>query len=129
MAEEEQFFVAVKNPDDFRKDLLTANKSVLQLLQRQEELNKIRTEKTEMMFRFSKIIKELHMLIDKLKKTVPASKLRGAPAEIIGKVENITRTASMQRTGTQNMKKEDISRLQKELEMIEQRLDKLDISK
>lgn len=77
--EQDAFYIAIQNPKDFRRELLGSSKNILQLLQRREELMELRARKMQLMFGLSEIMSEIRMLVNRLRKTVPITKLRNVP--------------------------------------------------
>jgi replication fork clamp-binding protein CrfC len=122
--EEDSFYMAVRNPKDFRRELLNSNKQILQLLQKNEDLKGLRIKKIELMFKYNDIISEINMLMSKLKRTIPQTKLRNIP-EIKNKEEKEAAAPKKEKIIYKAEKKNELVRLQQELEQIESKLGKL----
>jgi hypothetical protein len=116
MSEEESvFYVAIEDPIDFRKELLSSSKVIIQLLQRNEHLKELRTEKIQKLFEFSQLMSEITMLIGKLKKAIPETKLRNVPQQKIIEQKRILPEAKP-------IENNDLRQLQLELHAIEEKL-------
>jgi len=130
MAEENKdkdiFYVGVKSPDDFRKDLLEGTKSIIHLLQRYERFKKVRIEKIEEILKLREIVSELNLLNKKLKSSLPQTKLRNLPKINVPDYgdEKIPRHDKKSAKETLNkMKVEQVARSKSELEKLEDELD------
>ncbi|MCB9358402.1 hypothetical protein H6503_00570 [Candidatus Woesearchaeota archaeon] len=110
MTEESTFYMAIEDPRDFRRELLGSGKQVIQLLQRYENIKKIREQKIKLIYDYNQINKEINGLIFRLKKYVPQTNLRN-------KVEP---KSEKKRSDTSDLKK-----LHQELAEIEAKLGKL----
>ena len=118
MSEEESaFYMAIEDPYDFRRELLGSSKGVIQLLQKHEELKQIRQEKIKLMHEFSNVNSEITMLMNKLKKAIPKTKLRNIPNK---------EPVSKKKESVINSKHHpELSNLQRELAEIENKLNGL----
>jgi len=120
MSEEESaFYIAIQDPKDFRKELLGASKSLIQVLQRYQNLKKLREEKVKLLYDFSKKTAEITMLVSKLKRAIPKTKLRN-----MTKSSEVT-SKKMPSRGRSGSSRGEISHLQNQLADIERKLGSL----
>jgi len=113
--EDDAFYVAVQNPRDFRRELLGAGKDVIRLIQKNEHIKEVRAEKIKKMFEFSDALSEIGMIMNKMKKVVPATKLRKLSSKL----------KKEKKEEPKKKKNNQLATLQKELELIESKLDGL----
>jgi hypothetical protein len=73
---EKDFFVGIYNPKDVKRNVLESSRQVLDSLQSNTKLKKIRYEKIKYYEQMNKIMNELDLLISRLQKKLPKSKLR-----------------------------------------------------
>ncbi len=79
MEEEKQlFFVELRNPVQVRRNLLEAQKEIVESLQRYENIKFIRNKKIESIEKLRKDIKELIKLISNFKTVLPSAKIKEA---------------------------------------------------
>ena len=118
--DEDVFYVGVKSPDDFRKDLLEGTKSVIHLLQRYERFKKVRIEKIEETLKLREVISELMLLNKKLKASLPQTKLRNLPKINLPEFEEPRKVKA--KDTLQKMKVEQAVRSRSDLEKLEEEL-------
>ncbi|MFT4303407.1 MAG: hypothetical protein ACMXYG_02500 [Candidatus Woesearchaeota archaeon] len=111
--EESAFYMAIENPRDFRRELLGTNKMIIQLLQKYENIKRIREQKINLIYEYNSLNKEINSLIHRLKKYVPKTNLRNISDKTI-KINS-----EKQEPNT------DIKKLHDELAEIEAKLGKL----
>jgi len=121
--EESSFYVAIEDPKLFRRELLGSSKMMIGLLQRYEAIKKIREEKIKSMFKFNEVAQEIVILINRLNKTIPQTKLRNLYEKSQGIVEK--RKDNKQQVKEEKLVHPEITQLQKELFAIEEKLSKL----
>jgi hypothetical protein len=125
MPEEDSFYIGLRNPRDFRRELLESNKSVIQLLQRRENLKILRQKKVELMYKFSDVMSEIKMLMGKMKTAIPETKLRNA-SSVASKQEFLPQnkqSVSSDPIGTASFSgPNELLRLQEDLAAIEKKL-------
>ncbi|MBW3010666.1 hypothetical protein KY326_00395 [Candidatus Woesearchaeota archaeon] len=77
--EEEVFFVGIKDPVEIRRDLLESTKDTITIIKTYENIKALRTEKAKYMLVIQKLIKELNILVSKLKRVLPETRVREKP--------------------------------------------------
>ena len=130
MKEEVPLYVGIENPQEFRRSLLEASKSVIRALQRYEGISGIRERKFREMERYKQLANELAGLLRQLKNELPNYNLKSLPrsaaigfearpaAELGG-----TGVMAEERIKTQHTKKlTEVERLEQELGQIEEKL-------
>ena len=70
------FFVGIYNPRDVKRSVLESSKQILDSMQSNPNLKKIRAEKIKYYEKMTKVMYELDLLISRLQKRFPKSKLR-----------------------------------------------------
>ena len=116
-SDDDAFYMAIQNPKEFRRDLLGSSKDVIHLIQRYERIKELREEKIKRMYDFADKLQEINMILGKLKKVIPATKLRK-----LGDKLDEQRKQAPKRVKTSS---NQVNTLQKELEMIEKKLENL----
>jgi hypothetical protein len=122
MGEEDAFYMAIQDPRDFRRELLESNKKILQMLQRLEYIKQMRVRKIELMYNFSETMSEVNMLANKLRRTIPVTKLRNMPKVEVQKFESKIPASKDKKIGNIQEGSKELLGLQRELEMIEGKL-------
>ena len=79
---EKDFFVGIYNPKDVKRNVLESSRQVLDSLQSNAKLKKIRYEKIKYYEQMNKVMNEIDLLISRLQKKLPKSKLRKSPAKV-----------------------------------------------
>ena len=74
--EKDVFFVGIKDPIETRRGLLESSRDIVQSLQRFESFKALRAEKEQRTKELSTVIRSANRLISRLKKSLPATKLR-----------------------------------------------------
>lgn len=81
--EEEVFYVGIKDPVEIRRDLLEATKDAIVIIKTYENIKSLRAEKAKQVLAMQEIIKQLNVLMNKLKRSLPETRVRKKPhAEI-----------------------------------------------
>jgi len=111
MTEQEEFYVGIENPDDIRRQILETSRDVVVSLQRFEKFKITMLKRLDYIEKVKSNVKEINDLILRLKKVLPASRIRIKP--IVEK--EVIKKAS-------GSKGDDLERLEKELSEIESRL-------
>lgn len=75
------FFVEVRNPNEVRRNLLEAQKEIVESLQRNENIKFIRAKKGELIESLKSDIRNLLRQISRLKTTLPLVNLREAESK------------------------------------------------
>ena len=70
------FFVGIYNPKDVKRNVLESSRQILDSLQSNVKLKKIRYEKIKYYEQMNKVMNELDLLISRLQKKLPKSKIR-----------------------------------------------------
>jgi hypothetical protein len=142
-AEEEAFYVGIKDPIEIRRSILESSKDIVQFLQRAERFKAVRAEKAEQFAKLKEISKEIQGMIRKLRTALPKTKIR---ISLYERKEKIKEEAEKKKKGKikeekaapakvkkkeapPEEKKEEASELEKlesELGEIESRLSRLD---
>ncbi len=112
------FFVGIKDPVLFRKEILESSKESIKLLQEYEKLKTIREEKTKNVLKLNGLMKEIEKLVIQLKNVLPKVEMRikndDAGAEYaLPKIKEHKKTVS------------EVDKLERELGMIESKLNSL----
>ncbi len=81
MAEEEGFFVGINNPIDVRRNLLECSREMIQTLQSFEKIKVIRVEKLKRIQQLKTVLRELDLLVSKLRNELPKTHLRAQVVE------------------------------------------------
>lgn len=121
MKEDDAFYMAVENPREFRKELLGASKDIIKLIQKYEFIKELRAEKIKKMYEFSDSLGEISLIMSKLKKTTPATRLRKLNVKYVKKEKAERKHSKPKKKRSSN----EVEKLQEELELIEQKLDNL----
>lgn len=77
----ESFFVRIGEPEELRREILESSKMMIHILQSQKKVEIIREEKAKKIVEFRKLIKEINLVISKLKQRLPKTKLRALSKE------------------------------------------------
>ena len=94
MGEDDAFYMAVQNPRDFRRELLGSSKSIIQLIQHYEQIKDIREKKIKKMHEFSAALSEVNMIMNKLKKAIPTTRLKKLHSQLKTKQKKEKKKAS-----------------------------------
>ncbi|MBN2880977.1 hypothetical protein JXM83_02895 [Candidatus Woesearchaeota archaeon] len=78
---DESFFVRISDPQELRREVLESSKLMIHVLQSEKKLEDIREEKARVITEFKKHIKEMNLIIAKIKKRLPRTKLRALTKE------------------------------------------------
>lgn len=123
--EKEQFYVSISSSTDFRKDLLETTKSLIHLLQKYERYKNLRVEKIAEIYRLKEQVKELQTLNNKLKSELPQNRLRGLPAIPPRSEMPASDAPRMIKKDMPETSKNELRKLQDELNFIEGKLKEL----
>jgi len=129
--EDEVFFVGIRDPVEVRKTLLENTRDVVQILQRFERFKQVREEKAQEVLILKNDIKELNRLVNKLKSSLPKTKIRiklqqeEAAAKKQKPVEEKKKVEKKQEVPVKKKELSDLEKLERELGDIEGRLSKL----
>ena len=121
MGKAQDFFVNIESPSELRRPILESSREVIHLMQDFESLKSIRTEKSETMEKLDNVMKEISVLVTKLKAElpkVPASK----------KKTTLKKTSVRKKTVVKKVEskpKSDLDKLEAELNDVEKQLAEL----
>jgi DNA repair exonuclease SbcCD ATPase subunit len=115
MADEDVFYMKVEEPVEMRRNLLEADKAVLNSLQRYERFKELREQKAEKIIELRNAVKELTQLFIQLKNELPA-------VEILQKKE---KHVSEKKKAIRKAVSSEVRDLQRELSKVEEKLERL----
>lgn len=122
--EDATYYMAIHDPREFRRELLSSSKSMIQLLQRFDELRRIREAKVEKMYQLSKTMQEIAMLAGKLRRVLPKTKASSMPKQPAPRFEQ--EEQRLPKPSHHHYHSEpDVSHLKRQLDEIEQKLGNL----
>jgi len=123
------YYAHIPNPVDFRKTLLEASRDTILVLKQYEAFKELRKAKAVEYEALKKIINEINTLLARLKKTLPASKVRETiPADYHKSVRRVQphKAPAKQETPTMHKNpKNSLEKLENELGVLENRLKNL----
>ncbi len=76
---EEVFFVGVNEPVEIRRNILEASREMVLLLQMYEKFKSVRDEKRHEMEKLRGLVREIALLVSRLKRHLPKTNLRALP--------------------------------------------------
>ncbi len=116
------YFVAVKNPEDVRRNLLTTSKTIITGLAQYERFRQVRHEKLESIRKLRLDLKHTATLISKLKMHLPSLEVHVvAPKPAPMKITS-PQKALVTRAPTPKKELNELERLEAELDDIEKKL-------
>ena len=137
MKEESPLYIGIENPEQVRRSLLEASKSVIRALQLYEGLSSLREKKFSEMEKYKELTNEIGRLIKQLKAELPKYNLRQLPKAAGRIMEHEEEKAERKplempqprREKQMNMqpkrKLSEVERLERELSSIEEKLSAL----
>jgi hypothetical protein len=117
---EKTFYVGINDPNEIRKELLSCSKDILCILKNYDNVNLIRKEKIEKIIELKNVLAEIKRLSSILKDKLPSEKIRVSPVIVKKKAKKVVVKKS-------SPKDKQISRLEDELNEIEERLNKMSV--
>jgi len=78
---QESFYVGIHEPTDLRREILESSKMMIHTLQSQKKVGSIREEKEKVINDFKRVVREINLIISKVKKRLPRTKLRALSKE------------------------------------------------
>lgn len=78
---QESFYVGIHEPTDLRREILESSKLMIHTLQSQKKVESIREEKEKTVNEFKRVIREINLIVSKVKKRLPRTKLRALSKE------------------------------------------------
>lgn len=73
---EDSFYIGLHEPADLRREILESSKMMIHILQSQRKVDALRSEKEIAINDFRRIVKEINLMVSKIRKRLPRSKLR-----------------------------------------------------
>ena len=110
--EQNDYFAQIRDAPEVRKNLLNTSRQIIQILQRVERVKQLRVKKLEKIADVRNTNKEIRLLMNKLKKSFPATGMR-----IPAKVEN--------KTSGRKIRGGELKELEEELKNIEGKIAQL----
>ncbi len=123
MAEEETFYVQIRDPINLRKDILVSSKQVIMTLKKYEEMAELRKHKMEMLALLREKTKEIRMLANQLVNFLPKTKLRAEKSLKVQHKEE--ETAVKEVTHIRKEAVGELDKLESELASIERKIENL----
>lgn len=78
---QESFYVGIHEPTDLRREILESSKLMIHTLQSQKKVESIREEKEKTVNEFKRVVREINLIVSKVKKRLPRTKLRALSKE------------------------------------------------
>ncbi len=120
----EELFRRIGNPNNFRREILESSKLVINNLKTQQKIKEIRQEKTELIRELKIYLKEINLLLDKMRDAFPAELIANHLEE--EKKEKQKRKESKKKDKKQPKKKaaepSELTKLENKLADIENKL-------
>lgn len=130
------YYIGIEDPKDLRREVLSSAKSLVLTLRKFEQIRENRKQKVEYFSQLKALIKEINVLVSKLKGYMPETKLRHLPvpkkeeeAEKQPKQEESQPAPQPEPPKKQQKKapqESELDKLERELRMIEGKLEKID---
>lgn len=130
------YYIGIEDPKDLRREVLSSAKSLVLTLRKFEQIRENRKQKVEYFSQLKALIKEINVLVSKLKGYMPETKLRHLPvpkkkeeAEEQPKQEESQPAPQPEPPKKQQKKapqESELDKLERELRMIEGKLEKID---
>jgi len=128
--EKELYYVGIQEPVEIRRSLLESSRELLQFLQRYEKFKAVRNEKRESVALLKAQMRDVSSLLNDLKKVLPTTTLRAQDRNETPKIskkkeEPVKIIIPPAPTIPQEHPDDDVDKLQKELNDIENKLNTL----
>jgi hypothetical protein len=81
MADEEPLYVGLVDPVDLRKDILNSSRIIISSLRKYEAFQQLRTEKEKKIIELRKSLREINILVKRIKQMMPKSALKQMPMQ------------------------------------------------
>lgn len=127
LLKEDLFFVELEKPDDIERNVLEAQKDVVENLQRYENIKFLRAKKLENVNKLKGVIKELLKLISDLKIVLPQTKIKEAKVKKVTGIVKKEEKREVREVKEKKSKKplSELEKLEAELSAIESKLSSL----
>jgi len=122
---QETFYVGIREPTTFRKDLLGCSKGILTSLKRFESFKDLRNEKIKHVLDLKRVVKEINIIVSKLKSSLPKTSLRNLPVEKKEIIEEATKKINKVSRTKVKKPQDDLDKLESEIGDIESKLEEL----
>ena len=120
----EVYYVGIKDPVEVRRELLMSSRGLIHSLKRYESFKEIRKEKLNYVYELRRVSEEIAVLNQKLRRKLPASKIRALEIFQDKKVEE-KETPQVRVKEVMRKEKTRLEELETELDKIEDRLNDL----
>jgi hypothetical protein len=125
-SKDESFYVGIRDPTQFRREILSASKNIIISLKQIEILREQRKQKEIFQAELSKKVREINFLVGKLKNLIPEQKLRAIPSELIKPVSSEIKQTKKELKQDNNKVKQkhltELDKLERELALIESKM-------
>ena len=120
-SEKELFFVEIKQDSTLKRDVLEAQKGMVEALQRYQNIKFIRDKKIENVNKLRSMLKHLHKMVSELKEKLPHTKIKG---EEVKKKKQASKSPVKKKEAVKKEKKPmtELQKLEAELNAIESKL-------
>ncbi|MCX8147242.1 MAG: hypothetical protein N3D84_02130 [Candidatus Woesearchaeota archaeon] len=126
MAKEAIFYMKIENPVDLRRALLESLRDVLRALQKFEDLKKIRAEKAKEIAVLNNCMKEINLMIGKVKSHLPPVPVKIQLKEIKPKKkEERAIKQEKEEKKEEAVESLEVAELERQLKEIEKKLERL----
>ncbi|MBS3128170.1 hypothetical protein J4410_03420 [Candidatus Woesearchaeota archaeon] len=116
--EGEMYYIGIKEPMEVRRELLMSSRGIIQTLKRYETFKTLREEKLNSVYELKRVMEEIAVLNRKLKRRLPASKIR--------MMELLQDKKAEQKETPQIRVQERVKEEKTRLELLESELDKIE---
>ncbi|MBW3022979.1 hypothetical protein KY308_02660 [Candidatus Woesearchaeota archaeon] len=116
MAEEESYYVNIREPADLRKSLLETSRQIVRALQKYEHFRIGKNKKKDEREKLKGTLRDINTLSSQLTKELPAKKIKGMPA---------VKAPEAKVVAIKKGKKSEIASLESDLADIEKKLSRL----
>ncbi|MBW3013377.1 hypothetical protein KY325_04240 [Candidatus Woesearchaeota archaeon] len=117
--EKEVFYVGVTDPAELRRDVLESIKDIITILKTYENFKSVREEKAKQTLKLKDLVAQITLLINKLKRELPKTRIRAKPEKEIKAIE---RKEEVKMVQVPRKKMSEIEKLEAELTDIEKKL-------
>lgn len=124
---DEPLFVGIPNPQSVRKEVLTSVKSVINDLQRYEQLTEPKKEKAKYVLELRRVMQEIGVLNRKMRELMPETAKKPARAAAVEAARYTVPAQKMQDYGASRLEEEKnkLRALEEQLAKVEEKLDRI----